>query len=264
ENAIARLWRKRDTTIPETRTAALVPRKHRTLDIIRKDSGKKMKKVQNKRSKDGEIMALASTTGLTSSNWMEIMEHEIVYEVDDNLMKNFTVFNVEGSGNLCDKRSELKNKQVIKEKALKDAQTIVIERVENLYIDSSQELAAQETVVVDQDEAVLSSNVEPSNTLTKGLNEGNIALVTPVVNREESNQKNNNRSYNQHTLINNGTKDTIQPIEDDGFIEVIHIPGLGIFAVKISDQEKTIASEFGQGSYNNSKGCRLPQKVIHY
>ncbi|CAG8830425.1 15493_t:CDS:1, partial [Gigaspora rosea] len=136
------------------------------------------------------------------------------------------------------------NKQVTREGALENAQTIVEERVENPYIDNSQELATQKTVVVDQDvnmerettpseseeaqsnlhieKAVTSGNVKPSNTLTKNLKERNIVPVTPIMNREESNQKNDNRSYDQHTLMNNGTKDTMQPMEDDGFIEVTH------------------------------------------
>ncbi|CAG8609010.1 11330_t:CDS:2 [Gigaspora rosea] len=118
-------------------------------------------------------------------------------------------------------KSQRKKEQVTREGALENAQTTVEERIENPYIDSSQELAAQKTVVVDQN-AVTSGNIKPSNTLTKNLKEGNIVLVTPIMNREENNQKNDNRSYDQHTLMNNRTKDTMQPIEDDGFIEVTH------------------------------------------
>ncbi|CAG8633272.1 16176_t:CDS:2, partial [Gigaspora rosea] len=98
--------------------------------------------------------------------------------------------------------------QVTREGALENSQTTVKERVDNSYIDSSQELAIQETVVVDQNinmerkttlseleeaqsnlynkKAVISGNVEPSDTLTKSLKEKNIAPVTPVVNREET------------------------------------------------------------------------------
>ncbi|CAG8557212.1 4470_t:CDS:2 [Gigaspora rosea] len=47
-----------------------------------------------------------------------------------------------------------------------------------------------------------------------------VTSITPIVNKEESNQKNDNRSYDQHTIMNNRTKDTMQPMEDDGFIEV--------------------------------------------
>ncbi|CAG8839775.1 18481_t:CDS:2, partial [Gigaspora margarita] len=227
------------TTTPETRATALVPRKCRMFDIIRKDSGKKMKKVHNTRSKDRETIALlqmtmpeekeAETTPSLAISRAMAIELQRQHEVDDSLMKNSTVFDME-------EFKELKNKQVIREEALEDAQTTVIERVENPYIDK--------TVVVDQDvnierettlsgpeeiqsntyieKAVTSSNVEPSDTLTKNLNEGNIALVTLVVNREESNQKNDNRSYDRHTLMNNGTEDTMQPMEDNRFIEVIY------------------------------------------
>ncbi|CAG8659474.1 40267_t:CDS:2 [Gigaspora margarita] len=85
------LSRKRDTTTPETRVTALVPRKCKTLDIIRKDSEKNMK-VHNTRRKattptvmDAKISispgtSSARTTGLTSSDWLEIMECEV--EVD--------------------------------------------------------------------------------------------------------------------------------------------------------------------------------------
>ncbi|CAG8758874.1 14380_t:CDS:2, partial [Gigaspora rosea] len=77
---------------------------------------------------------------------------------------------------------------------------------------------AQSNLLIE--EAVISSNVEPSDILTKSSKERNIVPVAPVVNREESNQKNYNRSYDQHTLMNNGTKDTMQPIEDDGFMRL--------------------------------------------
>ncbi|CAG8790847.1 741_t:CDS:2, partial [Gigaspora margarita] len=178
-----------------------------------------MKKVHNTRSKDRETIALlqmtmpekkkaettlssaissASTTHSTSSDWMEIMECEIAaielqrqHEVDNNLM---TVFDVKGSENLCDKQ--------LGGTILPDLQI--------------SELAAQETIVVDQD-----VNIERETTLS-GLEEAQLntytkEAVSTVI--EESNQKNDNRSYDQHTLMNNGTKDTMQPMEDDRFIE---------------------------------------------
>ncbi|RIB25760.1 hypothetical protein C2G38_2030797 [Gigaspora rosea] len=126
--------KEKNATTLETRAAALVPKKCSTLDVIRSDNGKKMKKVHNTRSKDRETIALiqltttkekeaettpssaifsASTTDSTSSDWMEIMEREAEtidlqrqHKVDDNLMKNSTVFDVEGSGNLCNDRSD--------------------------------------------------------------------------------------------------------------------------------------------------------------
>ncbi|RIB16455.1 hypothetical protein C2G38_2038568 [Gigaspora rosea] len=113
------------------------PRNYKTLDIIRKNSGKKMKKVHNTRSKDREMIATlqtttpkekeaeittpstnssASTTGSTSSDWIEIIKHETAtielqrqHEVDDNLTKNSTGFVVEGSENLCNDQSVIMN-----------------------------------------------------------------------------------------------------------------------------------------------------------
>ncbi|CAG8493744.1 5794_t:CDS:2, partial [Gigaspora rosea] len=96
----------------------------------------------------------------------------------------------------------VKGPQVTREGALENTQKTVKERVENPYINSSQERAIQETVVVDQDinmesettssgseeaqsnlhieEAVISGNAEPSDTLTKSSKERNITPVSPV------------------------------------------------------------------------------------
>ncbi|CAG8826973.1 661_t:CDS:2, partial [Gigaspora margarita] len=130
KNTIVRLQRKRDVNTPETRVKAFVPKKHKTLNLFGKDSDKKMKKVHNTRSNGEEMItapqktiyqetdaripvslgiASPSTTGSTSSDWLEIMKDKAAAEnlqrelkVDNTLVKNFTGFNMEGSGNLCD------------------------------------------------------------------------------------------------------------------------------------------------------------------
>ncbi|CAG8821870.1 8754_t:CDS:2, partial [Gigaspora margarita] len=156
------------------------PKKCKTLDLFGKDSDKKMKKVLNTRSNGKEMItalqktihtesgmkisvspgtASSSTTGLMSSDWLEIMEGEAVVknlqrelEVDDTPAKNFTGFDMEGSGNLQYKEfKELKNKQVTKEETLVLVQDIEAEKTKNISNDSNQEPTVQETEVVEQD-----------------------------------------------------------------------------------------------------------------
>ncbi|RIB13103.1 hypothetical protein C2G38_2198781 [Gigaspora rosea] len=67
------------------------------------------------------------------------------------------------------KFKELKHKQVTRERALENAQKNVKERVENPYINSSQELATQETIVVDQD-VNMESETTPSGSEEAQLN----------------------------------------------------------------------------------------------
>ncbi|CAG8838809.1 38341_t:CDS:2, partial [Gigaspora margarita] len=151
KNAIARLQRKRDTTTPETRIAALVPRKYRMLDII-----------------ECETVAI---------------ELQRQLEVNNNLIKISMVFDVKGSGNLYDERSDETISPDLQELAAQE--TVVVDRdinVKKKTNPSGPEEAQSNTYI---EKAVTSSNVEPSDTLTKGLNKGNIALVTPVVNREK-------------------------------------------------------------------------------
>ncbi|CAG8756736.1 46256_t:CDS:2, partial [Gigaspora margarita] len=257
KNIIVRLWRKRDINTPETRVKALVPRKHKTLDLFEKDSDKKIKKVHNTRSNSEEMItalqktihtemgikiptslgtASSSTTGSTSSDWLEIIEGEVVaenlqreLEVDDTPAKNSTGFDMESSGNLCDGQSvdntkefkELKNKQVTKEETLVLIQNIEAKKTENISNNSNQESTVQKTEVVEQniqmddvanlseteeahsriytERIELSVNIEPSITLSLASNKGNIALVNLIANNRESARKVNNISHDQQT-----------------------------------------------------------------
>ncbi|CAG8846277.1 8760_t:CDS:2, partial [Gigaspora margarita] len=92
--------------IPETRVKALVPRKRKTLDLFGKDSDKKMKKVHNTRSNSEEMITALQKTIHTETEDETVAENlQREPEVDDTLAKNFTGFDVEGSGNLRDSQS---------------------------------------------------------------------------------------------------------------------------------------------------------------
>ncbi|CAG8743825.1 8663_t:CDS:2, partial [Gigaspora margarita] len=75
--------------------ASLVPKKCKALNIVGKGSEKKMKKIHNTRRKG---ISSARSTGSTSSDWSEIMEHKAIAEkqqrqckVDNFLKKNSMV-----------------------------------------------------------------------------------------------------------------------------------------------------------------------------
>ncbi|CAG8573621.1 4806_t:CDS:2 [Gigaspora margarita] len=197
--------------------------------------------------------ASPSTTGLTSSDWLEIIEGESVaknlqreLEVDDTPAKNSTGFDMEGSGNLCDGRSC----EVISPNLHTGVSNINIDAIFNsnkkleMMYPTRKQNHGQETEVVEQNiqmddvanlletEKVHSSiyiervktfvNVEPSITLSLALNKGNIALVNLMANNRKSTKKVNNTSHNQPNPINSMNKDITQPKENDEFTKVTY------------------------------------------
>ncbi|CAG8743167.1 4981_t:CDS:2 [Gigaspora margarita] len=215
---------ERDVNTPEIRAKALVPKKRKTLDLFGNGSNKK-----NEEGAEISVFpgtASSSTTGSTSSDWLEIMEYKAVAETQYKEFK------------------ELKNKQVTKEETLVLVQDIEAEKTENISNNSNQKPTVQETEVVEQDiqmndvanlletEEAHSSlytervemfvNVEPSITLLLASNKGNIAPVNLMANNRENAWKVNNTSHDQPNPINNENEDIIQSKEDDEFTKVTY------------------------------------------